>query len=271
MSFVNSSENLERLKSVRCFVLDMDGTFYLGSRLLDGALDFYRAAKSSGRRILFLTNNSSRDGQHYVEKLHGMGCLVGEEEVYTSGMATCQYLNRVFAGKKVALLGNRYLKGEFRRYGVPLSTESPDIVVIGYDTTLNYEKLTRICNLVRSGIPYIATHPDFDCPVEGGFAPDIGAIIAFIEASTGRRPDIIIGKPYAEIVGGMLELTGLTADKLAICGDRLYTDIATGVNNGILSICVLTGEATPKDIEKSTVQPDLVFDRLGDMAELLGK
>jgi HAD superfamily hydrolase (TIGR01450 family) len=265
MSFVNSPDVLARLKAVRCFVLDMDGTFYLGDRLLPGSLDFFTTVKSSGRRVLFLTNNSSHDADYYLDKLRGMGCAVAEGEVYTSGMAACRYLNRFMQGKKVFLLGNKYLRSEFRKYAVPLSQENPDVVVIGYDTTINYEKLCRVCDLVRSGMPYIATHPDYNCPTEGGFVPDIGAIIAYIHASTGRMPDTVVGKPNAGIVDGMLELTGLAPQELCICGDRLYTDIATGLNNGILAVCVLTGEAAEEDIEASDVQPDLVFGRLADI------
>lgn len=265
MSFVNSPAALARLKAVRCFVLDMDGTFYRGGELLPGSLDFFRTVKASGRRVLFLTNNSSRDGDYYVDKLRNMGCAVGDGDVYTSGMATCRYLNRVMPGRKVFLLGNRHLKSEFRKYGVPLSQDDPEIVVIGYDTTLDYDKLCKVCDFVRAGLPYIATHPDYNCPTERGFVPDIGAIIAFIQASTGRLPDYVVGKPNEGIVNGMLELTGMSSGELCICGDRLYTDIATGVNHGLLSVCVLTGEAAPGDIEASAVKPDLVFERLKDI------
>jgi HAD superfamily hydrolase (TIGR01450 family) len=247
----------------------MDGTFYLSDELLPGSLEFYNAAKASGRRVLFLTNNSSRDGDYYIDKLMNMGCGVQEGEVYTSGMATCRYLNHVMKGKKVFLLGNKYLRSEFRKNGVPISQENPDIVVIGYDTTIDYAKLSRVCTLVRSGMPYIATHPDFNCPTSTGFVPDVGAIIAYIHASTGRQPDYVVGKPNEGIVNGILELTGMGAGELCICGDRLYTDIATGVNHGLLSVCVLTGEATPSDIEQSSVQPDLVFGGLKDIIDYL--
>ena len=269
MSFANTPEALERLKGVHCFVLDMDGTFYLGDRLLDGSLDFFKHVRAQGKRVLFLTNNSSRDGDYYVEKLARMGCEVGSRDVYTSGMATCNYLNCNMAGRKVFLLGNSHLKSEFRRNGVALSHSNPDVVVVGYDTTLDYRKLCAVCDFVRAGLPYIATHPDYNCPTETGFVPDIGAIIAFIEASTGRKPDCVIGKPNIGIVKGMLELTGLAPSQLAICGDRLYTDIATGVYHGILSVCVLTGEAKAEDIEQSAIQPDLVFGRLADMTDFI--
>jgi HAD superfamily hydrolase (TIGR01450 family) len=269
MSFSNSALALAMLKAVRCFVLDMDGTFYLGDRLLPGSLSFLVSVRASGKKAQFLTNNSSRDAEYYLQKLRNMGCAVEDGDVYTSGMAACQFLNRTLPGRKVFLLGNQYLRSEFRKYGVPMSHQQPEVVVIGFDTTLDYDKLSRVCALVRSGLPYIATHPDFNCPTPEGFVPDAGAIIAFIQASTGRVPDIIVGKPNKGIVQGMLELTGLSAQELCICGDRLYTDIATGVNNGILAVCVLSGEATQHDIAESPVKPDLVFAGLADMIRYL--
>lgn len=265
MKFSNTAENLRRLSEVACFVLDMDGTFYLGNQLLEGSLEFFHRVRGVGKRILFLTNNSSRDGLYYAEKLERMGCPTSSKDIYTSGMATCQYVLRNYSKARVFLLGNEHLAGEFRRYGISLVEDDPQLVVVGYDTTLDYRKMCRVCDFVRAGLPYIATHPDFNCPVESGFEPDIGAIMAFIEASTGRKADRIIGKPYGDIVRGMLEMTSLPPEKLCICGDRLYTDIATGVNHGILSVCVLTGESSPEDIEASSVQPDLVFNRLSDM------
>ena len=174
-----------------------------------------------------------------------------------------------FRGKKAFLLGNEALRAELTGMGVAIDDERPDYVIIGFDTTLDYAKMTRVCDLVRAGLPYVATHPDFNCPTETGFIPDIGAIMAFIEASAGRRPDIIIGKPYAGIVEGVLEYTGLTCGECAMVGDRLYTDVATGVNFGMTAILVLSGEATMKDLETSPVQPNLIFNRLAEMIPYL--
>ena len=126
------------------------------------------------------------------------------------------------------------LRGELQAAGSQIDDQAPDYVLIGYDTTLDYAKMTRVCDLVRAGLPYIATHPDFNCPTETGFAPDIGAIIAFIEASAGRRPDVIIGKPYRGIVEEAMRVTGLSHAQLAMVGDRLYTDIAMSVRHGML-------------------------------------
>ena len=144
-------------------------------------------------------------------------------------------------------------------------------MVIAYDTELDYEKMTAVCDFVRAGLPYIATHPDYNCPTETGFAPDIGAIIAFIKASTGREPQLIIGKPYSGIVKDALMVTGLQPDDLAMCGDRLYTDIATGVNFGMTSILVMSGETTWEDRAVSETKPTLTFDRLASMIPYLEK
>ena len=255
----------ERLSQVKCFMLDMDGTFYLGDRLLDGSLDFLDALERTGRRVLFVTNNSSKSADRYVEKLRGMGVREPFLNVLTSGQAAGHYCLRAYPGQKAFLLGNELLRAELERMGLVIDNEHPDYVLIGYDTTLDYEKMTKVCDLVRAGLPYVATHPDFNCPTETGFAPDIGAIIAFIEASAGRKPDVILGKPYAGIVEEALKLTGLTKHELAMVGDRLYTDIATGLNFGILSILVLTGEASEADVAATGVQPDLIFERLSAM------
>ena len=254
-----------RLAPIKCFMLDMDGTFYLGDRLLDGSLAFLDRLKETGRRALFLTNNSSKSGEVYVQKLRRMGVEEPFLNVLTSGQAAGRYCLGAFAGKRAWVLGNDMLKRELTSMGLIIDDDAPDYVLIGYDTTLDYAKMTRVCDLVRAGLPYVATHPDFNCPTETGFAPDIGAIIAFIEASAGRKPDTIIGKPYAGIVEDALRVTGLQKHELAMVGDRLYTDIATGKNFGMLSVLVLTGEATREDIQKTGVEPDLIFERLSAM------
>lgn len=266
---MTGDEIARKLAEVKCFMLDMDGTFYLGDRLLDGSLDFLAALERTGRRALFVTNNSSRSADLYVQKLRRMGVKEPFLNVLTSGQAAGRYCLRTFPGKRAFLLGNDLLRAELEAMGLVMDDSRPDYVLIGYDTTLDYAKMTKVCDLVRAGLPYVATHPDFNCPTETGFAPDIGAIIAFIEASAGRRPDVILGKPYAGIVEEALRLTGLERQELAMVGDRLYTDIATGRNFGMLSILVLTGEASEADIARTGIEPDLVFERLNAMSPYL--
>ena len=256
---------MNKLSQVKLFLLDMDGTFYLGDRLIEGSLEFIDAVKRTGRDFLFLTNNSSHNAQYYLGRLGRMGLTVGPEKILTSGQATAIKVNALYPGKKAFVLGNSYLIDELSGLGVPIDQEHPDYVIIGYDTTLDYRKMTAVCDFVRAGLPYIATHPDFNCPTETGFAPDIGAIMAFINASTGRMPDLIVGKPHAGIVEAVMARTGLRADQLAMVGDRLYTDVETGLRHGMTAILVMSGETTPDMLAASDTVPDLVYGRLSDM------
>ena len=256
---------IEKLQNIRMFLLDMDGTFYLGNQIFDCSYTFVKKVEETGREFMFLTNNSSKDRFAYQEKLRRMGFEVAPQRIFTSGEATIIYLNQHFPGKRVYLVGTDSLTREFERAGVQLVEEEPDLAVLGFDTGLTYQKLWKLCDYVRAGIPYIATHPDFNCPIETGFMPDIGATIAFVEASTGVLPKVI-GKPHKEIVDAVLDKVGLPREQIAMVGDRLYTDIAMGANGGITSILVLSGETTREDVEKSDVQPDYIFEDLGDLA-----
>ena len=257
------------LSDVKCFILDMDGTFYLGGQLIEGSLEFIDRVVATGRDFLFLTNNSSHNANFYVQKLAKMGLRVDRSRVLTSGEATCARLQALYPGRRAFVLGNEFLLEEFAEAGIPVDQENPEIVVIGFDTTLDYKKMWAVCDFVRAGLPYIATHPDFNCPTETGFMPDIGAIMAFIEASTGRRPDLIVGKPHTGIVEAALRRTGLRVGELAMVGDRLYTDIETGLRCGMLSILVMSGETTEAMLAESATKPDLKFGRLSDMIPLL--
>lgn len=257
------------LSDVKCFLLDMDGTFYLGGNLIEGSLEFIDRVLATGRDFMFLTNNSSHNASFYVEKLKRMGLTIDRRRVMTSGEATCEKLKELYPGKRAFVLGNEFLVEEFHEAGIEVDNRNPEIVVIGFDTTLDYQKMQDVCDFVRAGLPYIATHPDFNCPTETGFMPDIGAIMAFIEASTGRRPDLIVGKPNTGIVEAVLRRTGLKTGELAMVGDRLYTDIETGLRSGMLSILVMSGETTEEMLSESPTKPDLKFGRLSDMIPLL--
>ena len=171
------------LAQTACFALDMDGTIYLGERWIDGAKAFLERIEASGRNYVFVTNNSSKNAAVYVEKLERMGLSVGEDKIVTSGQATIHYLKRHFPGKKVYLLGNALLREEFLQAGIALEEDSPEVVVTAFDTSLDYHKMCKVCDFVRAGLPYLATHPDYNCPTEDGFIPDAGAIHAFINAS----------------------------------------------------------------------------------------
>jgi HAD superfamily hydrolase (TIGR01457 family) len=257
------------ITDVKCFLLDMDGTFYLGSKIIEGSLAFIEKVRATGRDFLFLTNNSSHNSAFYVERLRKMGLNVPREKILTSGEATAYKLTELYPKKRCFVLGNDYLIDELTENGVTVDQENPEMVVIGYDTTLDYKKMTRVCDLLRAGLPYVATHPDFNCPTETGFAPDIGAIMAFIEASAFRRPELIVGKPNPGIVEAALRRTGFQTSELAMVGDRLYTDIETGLRAGMLSILVMSGETTEEMLAQSATRPDLKFGKLADMIDLL--
>ena len=253
------------LTNVKTFLLDMDGTFYLGGRLIEGSLRFIHALRETGRDFLFLTNNSSHSVEDYVSKLARLGLCVGPEKILNSTLATAIACNARFPGQRAFVLGNESMQRELTGAGILIDQHRPDYVIVGYDTSLDYAKMTAVCDFVRAGLPYVASHPDFNCPTDGGFAPDIGAIMAFIHASAGRHADLIVGKPHRGIVDAALQRTGLPLQSLAMVGDRLYTDVATGLNHGMLSILVMSGETTPAMLEASDIRPDLVYERLESM------
>ncbi len=257
------------LQQIRCFALDMDGTIYLGERWIDGATAFLNRIEETGRGYVFVTNNSSKNAAVYVDKLRRMGLEIGEDRIVTSGQATIWYLQNHYPEAKVFLLGNPLLQEEFAQAGIRLEEERPDVVVTAFDTSLDYGKMCRVCDHVRAGLPYLATHPDYNCPTETGFIPDAGAIHAFIHASAGRWPDRVIGKPNSDIIDYLTYRVNAKREETAMVGDRLYTDIAAGKNNGLKSILVLSGEASMKDVRESQVLPDLIFDSVKEIGELL--
>ena len=258
----------DAVRDVELFVLDMDGTFYLGDKLIEGSLEFIRKVKETGRNFVFFTNNSSRIPSFYRQKLARMGCEVGEGEVMTSGDVTIAWLQANYPGKKIYLVGTPLLEESFREGGINLVNEDPDIVVIGFDTTLTYEKLERACTFIRNGAMFIATHLDINCPTEDGFIPDCGAMCALITKSTGVEPRYL-GKPFAETADMVVRITGYKRENIAFVGDRLYTDVATGVKNGAKGFLVLTGEATMADVEVSEVKPTCIYESLLDISRYL--
>ncbi len=260
-------ENL--LAQVTCFALDMDGTIYLGEQWIDGAKAFLERIEASGRKYVFVTNNSSKNGAVYVEKLARMGLSVGEEKIVTSGQAAIWYLQRHYPGKKVFLLGNELLREEFAQAGIRLEEKEPEVVVTAFDTSIDYQKMCRVCDFVRAGLPYLATHPDYNCPTEDGFIPDVGAIHAFIHASAFRYPDRIIGKPNEDIIEYLTTRVNEERSHIAMVGDRLYTDIAAGRNHGLKSVLVLSGEASIEDAACSEVRPHLIFSSVKEMIPFL--
>ncbi len=242
----------------------MDGTIYLGSRLFPETIPFLKRVKEHGKRYIFFTNNSSRSPETFVKRLNGMGIQASREDIVTSGDVMIHFLKTHRPGKKVYLLGTPDLRRSFQEAGIPLTEEMPDIVLLGFDTTLTYEKLERACHYIRSGAEFLCTHEDINCPTEYGFMPDAGAMCALITASTGVAPKFT-GKPHAEVLEILEAKTGICRQDMVAVGDRLYTDIALGARNGVSSVLVLSGETTMEDLARSEIRPTVVLPNIGSL------
>ena len=197
------------------------------------------------------------------------GFLLDMDGTFTSGEATALHLQAARPGARLFVVGTPALENEFRAHGFALDDARPEAVVLGFDTTLTYDKLWKLCDFVRAGLPYLATHPDLNCPTGTGFMPDAGAMIAFVRASTGRAPDMVVGKPNRMIAEVAARKLGMPLEALCMVGDRLYTDIALGQTAGVATVLVLSGETRREDLAGPPFQPDHVFDHLGALADWL--
>jgi len=251
------------------FIFDMDGTFYLGDRMIPGAGDFARSLPAKGLDYRFFTNNSSNSEGVCMAKLANMGFPVEPGRVVLSSDVAADYLNTHCPGERVYLLGNERLTSDMQRAGITLVQDNPDLILLGFDTTLDYEKITKAANWIAEGLPYYATHPDRNCPVSGGFLPDTGSMIALFEASAGRRP-IVLGKPMRTTVDYLTRLLCCAPEALVFVGDRLETDIAIAAGHGIPSVLVLTGVTTLEEYQaQNEVRAGLVVESMKDIANYL--
>lgn len=265
---------MQDLKDIQLFMLDMDGTIYNEDTLIPGALEFFDLLNHQGKQYVFMTNNSSKGKVSYVEKLNRLGIPATEKHIASSVNATVMYLKEHKSNAKLYLVGTESFKKELLDEGfdiVPLEYRKEDIdyVLLGFDTELNYEKVRGACYYVSRDYPYIATNCDLKCPVlDNKFIPDCGAIAQMIELATGRKPQFL-GKPERTIVDAVSAQWNVPVDQIACVGDRLYTDVAVGINAGAMSICVLTGEATKEDITMSVFKPDYCFDSIKELYQAL--
>ena len=258
----------ELLKNIKYFILDLDGTFYIEDHILDGSMDFLKQLEKMGIKFKFFTNNSSRNAEFYIDRIRKMGYEASPDTMMISNYVIIEYLKSHMPGKSVYVLGTEYLQGDFSAAGINLVEEEPDIVVVGFDTTLCYERLAKACDYIRRGATFLAVNPDYNCPVKDGFIPDCGSICALITASTGVKPTYF-GKPTPYALKYILSETGSKEEEIAFVGDRLYTDIALGEGTGLITILVLTGETKEEDIPHSDIKPKLVFESLKDIKDLL--
>ncbi len=265
----------EQLKNIKHFALDMDGTIYNGSTLFPFTNDFLNYLKANGIGYSFLTNNPSKSTADYLKHLEKMGIPATKEEMYTSAVATINYIkNHHPAIKKLFILGTPSMVKEFEDTGfistADSATDKPDALVVGFDTSLVYSRLCRAAYWASEKIPYFATNPDWVCPTDQpNILVDCGAICACIEGATKRKPDVVIGKPDPGMLDGIIQKYGLQPNEIAMVGDRIYTDIQMAKNAGALGILVLSGEATPTDVANSTVKPDIVAQNLSQLQQFI--
>lgn len=256
------------MEQVRCVMLDLDGTVYLGDRIFPYTLEFLKLLEKKKIGYLFLTNNSSKGVEEYLQKFSRMGIETDETHLLISTHAAADYLHKHYPGKRVLVLGTESMKKELVKKGISLSDDAPEVCLAGFDTSLNYENLTRFCNFVAEGLPYIATHPDKVCPAEHGFLPDLGGFMALIETCTGRKPEVICGKPNEQILAAAETVTGFDRSQLLMVGDRLMTDIAIGAW-GVRTCLVLSGEARKEEIPGAPVPPTYVFENILELGRAL--
>lgn len=255
-------DKLEILKSIKLFLFDMDGTLYLGNRLYDFTLELLETIRATGRRYLFMTNNSSKSVNDYIKKLEKLGISATREDFITSSQATAYYLKQHYPNHRLYVCGTQSLKKELMMEGFAVTENlaEVDCIVMGFDTELTFQKLEDVSKLLltRETIPYIATNPDYVCPTEFGSVPDCGSVCDMIYNATGKRP-VVIGKPSPLMPQLAMDRYGFSKEETAVVGDRIYTDIKSGLNAGITGILVLSGETTQEILAKSEEKPHLVL------------
>lgn len=257
----------ETLSRKKLYLLDMDGTLYLGDRLFEPTLDFLQVIRDAGARYLFLTNNSSKGTDTYVEKLNHLGIKAQPSDFFTSTDAACVYLKEQVKPKLLYAFGTRSFKDHLKKEGFPVTdtyAEDVDCLLMGYDTELTYQKLIDATKLINRGVTYLATNPDWVCPTEYGYVPDCGAIAQALEHATGRLP-LFLGKPKPEIALLAMAHAGCKAEETLLIGDRIYTDIACGIAAGVDTALVFSGETTRATWEHSDIKPTFALDSVADL------
>ncbi len=265
---------MQLIRNKTLFLLDMDGTIYHEDTLIPGANEFLSTLKAQNKMYVFMTNNSSKSKIDYVEKLNRLGIEADESNIASSGNSAISYLKRQKTGAKIYLVGTKSFKDELERAGIDVVESSYggddiDFVLVGFDTELTYEKIERSCYYLSRGVKFIATNIDLRCPVKDGkFIPDCGAICKLISAAVNVEP-LYLGKPSKEMIIAVSDLHDVPLKDIMVIGDRLYTDIACGINAGVTTGVVFTGETRPGDIINSKFVPDFQFDSIADLYNII--
>ena len=260
---------LEALKKKKLFLFDIDGTLAVGDTLYEGSAALLNYIDSIGGKAYYITNNSTKSGKDYVEKFRKAFHLeTTEDQFITSGYMTLRFLLENYPDKKIFVLGTASFVSELRKNGLNITEQAEkgiDCVVAAYDSELSYDKLTEICKvLFTTDVPFYATNPDLRCPIDFGFIPDCGAICNLITATTGKTP-VYLGKPSRLVVDLCLEQSGFSREETLVVGDRLYTDIACGINGQVDTCVVFTGEARPEDMADTPYPADYAFENIKEL------
>jgi len=260
------------IEKMKLYLFDMDGTLYLGSRLYDFTIELLQEIRRTGGKYLFITNNSSKSVVDYVKKLEKFGIPATREDFMTSSQATAYYLHKHHEGQRLYVCGTESLKEELRSEGFTVTTniDEVDCIVMGFDTELTFQKLHDVSYLLltRPELPYIATNPDLVCPTEFGSVPDCGSVCGMIFNATGKKP-IVIGKPSPLMPELAMDKLGVSKEQTCVVGDRIYTDVKSGLNAGCVGILVMSGETTYEILEQSPDKPHLVLESAREILEVL--
>lgn len=267
------NKNVDSLKNKKLFLLDMDGTIYQENNLFDGTLPFLEEIKKQNGKYIFITNNSSKSVDAYVEKLKKLGIDAIKEDFFTSSQATILYLNEKHKNSKIFCEGTKSLVNELTEAGFNITEEveeNIDVVLLGYDTELTSQKLRNTCEVLLQDVEYIATNPDLVCPVSFGYVPDCGSVSIMLKNATGKYPTFI-GKPEPTMINFVMKKYGYTKEETVVIGDRLYTDIKSAINANVDSICVLSGEATVDDIINGDIKPTYTISDIMEVYNIIKK
>lgn len=259
------------LGNIDLYLFDMDGTLYLGNSLFDFTEELLAKIKSAGKRYMFMTNNSSKSVEDYIAKLSKLGITATRDEFITSSQATAYYLKKYYSGKTLYVCGTESLKKELASEGFEITddTEKTEVIVMGFDTELTFAKLHDVSfMLCTREIPYIATNPDYVCPTEFGSVPDCGSVCDMIFNATGKRPTVI-GKPEPLMPILAMEKVGVLPQNTAVIGDRIYTDVKSGLAASAVAVLVMSGETTKEILDNSPDKPDFVLDSAKELIDYI--
>jgi len=263
--------DINELKNRKLYLFDMDGTLYLGNQLYSFTTELLETIKKTGGRYIFMTNNSSKSVMDYIKKLAKLGITAEYDDFLTSSQATAFYLKKHYPGKILYVSGTQSLKDELMREGFTITDDidQVEVIVSGFDTELTFKKLEDVSKMLcTKDLPYIATNPDYVCPTEFGSVPDCGSVSDMLYNVSKKRP-LFIGKPSALMPQLAMEKCGYTADETVVVGDRIYTDIKSGLNAGALTILVMSGETTYEILEASEDKPHLVMESAAEILDIL--